>query len=192
MSQAATWEPQTTRRRPQRTHLRGRWSPPLKQNKRRWVRRTRKIIYRALARWGFQSFMAVLHKADFIYENMTQWHRLFRVFLREVRSNFLLWSPSSSSTTINHSTCSSKAPPRITLEEAHLAFMSGTSSTQFLIIPLKLFYDLWIRHQVVHNRGHGFSKRFIPAGVYNVKDARFPRDLPASYPCVPSGPLPSS
>src|SRR5664279_421057 len=24
-----------------------------------------------------------------------------------------------------------------------------------------------MRHQVVHNRGHGFSKRFNPAGVYN-------------------------
>ena len=144
MSQAATWEPQTTRRRPQRTHLRGRWSPPLKQNKRRWVRRTRKIIYRALARWGFQSFMAVLHKADFIYENITQWHRLFRVFSKEVRGT-LFFDPLFN---INHCTCSSKAPPRITLEEAHLAFVSGTSSTQFLIIPLKLFYDLTFTSQV--------------------------------------------
>ena len=44
-----------------------------------------------------------------------------------------------------------------------------------------------VHSQVVHNRGHDFSKRFIPAGVYNVKVARFPRDLPASYPRVPSG-----
>ena len=51
-------------------------------------------------------------------------------------------------TIINNCTCSSKAPPRITLEEAHLAFVSGTSSTQFLIIPLKLFYDLTFTSQV--------------------------------------------
>ena len=169
MSQSATWEPQTTRRRPQRTHLRGRWSPPLKQNKRRWVRRTRKIIYRALARWSFQSYMAVLHKADFIYENITQWHRLFRVFSKEVRSNSSFWvtlqhPPSSPSlylfikgTSPNHPRGSQPCIREI-----------GTSSTQVLIIPFKLFYDHRIRHQVVHNRGHGFSKRFIPAGVYNV------------------------
>ena len=75
---------------------------------------------------------------------------------------------------LNHCTCSSKAPPRITLEEAHLAVVSGTSSTQFLIIPLKLFYDLTFTSQVVHNRGHGFSKRFNPAGVYNVCHAYRP------------------
>ena len=164
MSQAATWEPQTTRRHPQRTHLRGRWSPPLKQSKRRWVRRTRKIKYRDLARCGLQGFMAVLHKADFIYGNITQWHRLFRVFLKEVRSNSFLWSPFSTSTIINHCTCSTKAPPRITLEEVNLAFLSGTFSTQFLIIPLKLFYDLIVLSQVVLNRGHGFSKRLTLQG----------------------------
>ena len=35
-----------------------------------------------------------------------------------------------------------------------------------------------------------FRKDLSLQGVYNVKGARFPRDLPAPYPCVPSGPLP--
>ena len=34
-----------------------------------------------------------------------------------------------------------------------------------------------MRHQVVHNRGHGFSKRFIPAGVYNFLPTRANRLL---------------
>ena len=32
-----------------------------------------------------------------------------------------------------------------------------------------------IHSQVVHNRGHGFSKRFIPAGVYKVEVPGVPR-----------------
>ena len=112
--------------------------------------------------------MAVLHKADFIYENITQRHRLFRAFFKrgkEITLSFITLL------IINHHqpcTCSSKAPPRITLEEVNLAFLNGTSSTQFLIIPFKLFYDLIVLSQVVRNRGHGFSKRFNPAGVHCV------------------------
>ena len=104
-------------------------------------------------------------------KNITQWHRLIRIFPKEVRSTLSFIT----SLNINHCTCSSKAPPRITLEEAHLAFVSGTSSTQFLIIPFTLFYDLTFTSQVVHNRGHGFSKRFIPAGVYKVEVPGVPR-----------------
>ena len=109
--------------------------------------------------------MAVLHKADFIYENITQRHRLFRVFSKEVRSNsFLLITFLINNHHQHHCTCSTKAPPRITLEEVNLAFLSGTFSTQFLIIPFKLFYGLIVLSQVVHNRGHDFSKRFTLQG----------------------------
>src|SRR5664279_3064070 len=38
-----------------------------------------------------------------------------------------------------------------------------------------------MRHQVVHNRGHGFSKRFNPAGVYNFK-----RYVPEGYTTLPT------
>ena len=87
---------------------------------------------------GSQGFMAVLRKADFILKNLTPRHRLSEYFKREVRSNsFLLIHL----LIIHHCTCSSKAPPRITLEEVNLTIVSGTFSTQFLIIPLKLFYD---------------------------------------------------
>ena len=34
-----------------------------------------------------------------------------------------------------------------------------------------------MRHQVVHNRGHGFPKDFIPAGVYNFLPTRANRLL---------------
>ena len=108
--------------------------------------------------------MAVLHKTDFIYRNITPWHRLIRVFPKGVRSNSSLLSPFSSSTTIYHCTCSTKAPPRITLEEANLAFLSSTFSTQVVIIPFKLFYGLIVLSQVIRNRGHGFSKRFTLQG----------------------------
>ena len=86
--------------------------------------------------------MAVLHKADFIYENITQRHRLFRVFLKVVRSDSFLLITFLNINHHHHCTCSTKAPPRITLEEANLAFLSSTFSTQVLIIPFKLFYDL--------------------------------------------------
>ena len=132
--------------------------------------------------------MAVLHKADFIYENITQRHRLFRVFPKEVRSNSFFHHLTHHQPLYLFIKGTSPNHPRGS--QPYIREI-GTSSTQVLIIPLKLFYDLRICHQVVHNRGHGFSKRFIPAGVYNVKVARFPRDLPASYPCVPSGSLPT-
>ena len=49
-SQAATWEPRTTRRRPRRNHLCARCRPPLKQvieaAKRDWVWRTHKFVGR--------------------------------------------------------------------------------------------------------------------------------------------------
>ena len=88
--------------------------------------------------------------------------------LKGVRSNSFLSITFLIINHHHHCTCSTKAPPRIILEEVNLAFLSGTFSTQVLIIPFKLFYDLIVLSQVVRNRGHGFSKRFNPAGVYNV------------------------
>ena len=43
-------------------------------------------------------------------------------------------------------------------------------TSQFIIIRCKLcmIFLASAFHQVVHNRGHGFSKRFNPAGVHNV------------------------
>ena len=37
-----------------------------------------------------------------------------------------------------------------------------------------------VHSQVVHNRGHGFSKRFNPAGVYKVEVPGVPRG-PSSF-----------
>jgi hypothetical protein len=74
--------------------------------------------------------MAVLHKADFIYENITPWHRLIRiVFKKGVRSNSFLLITFLINNHHHHCTCSTKAPPRITLEEVNLAF---------LVVPLVL------------------------------------------------------
>ena len=114
-----------------------------------------------------QGFMALLHKADFIYENITQWHRLFRVFPKEVRStlSFITFHHQPSSTTVPvHQRHLPESPSRkLTL---HLWVVPLVPS--FLIIPLKLFYGLIVLSQVVRNRGHGFSKRFNPAGVHCV------------------------
>ena len=91
---------------------------------------------------GFQSFMALLHKADFIYERHNSKASTNQIILKRGKKKlFFLEITFSTTTTIITCTCSSKAPPRITLEEVNLAFVSGTSSTQVLIIPFKLFYD---------------------------------------------------
>ena len=55
-------------------------------------------------------------------------------------------------------------------------------------ISIRLTFSMvsYIRSQVVHNRGHGFSKRLNPAGVYYLKSPGS-EGIPAPYPLVPSG-----
>ena len=123
-------------------------------------------------------------------ENITQWHRLIRIFLRKVRSNSFL---SFTFLIINHHQplylfYKGTSPNHPRGSQPYIREI-GTSSTQVLIIPLKLFYDPTFTSQVVHNRGHGFSKRFTLQGCTKLKSPES-RRAPAPSPRVPSGPLP--
>ena len=40
------------------------------------------------------------------------------------------------------------------------------SNLESILVKVQILYDLIVNSQVVDNRGHGFSKRFNPAGVY--------------------------
>ena len=61
---------------------------------------------------------------------------------------------------------STKALPRISLEEMNLLSHIDYATSSYHLIKVQVFYDLFVYSQVVHNCGHGFSKRLNPAGVY--------------------------
>ena len=106
-------------------------------------------------------------KLIFINRNINDtWHRLHRILFHKGEKRVNISSSVLVEPTCNHHHSShTKALPRLTLEEMNLYHKFIIQPLAAITIRLK-FSMTYIRSQVVHNRGHGFSKRLNPAGVY--------------------------
>ena len=82
----------------------------------------------------------------------------------------------------HHHSSHTKALPRLTLEEMNLYLTVVMQPLAAISIRLIFSMVSYIRSQVVHNRGHGFSKRFNPAGVYYFTHWYRPACLVSSLP----------
>ena len=81
----------------------------------------------------------------------------------------------------NHSS-QPKALPRIPLEEMNLYLMFIMQPLAAISIRLRFSMVSYIRSQVVHNRGHGFSKRLTLQGLACIRLSSLPASCPSRQP----------